>query len=265
MHKIDKRRAIRNHKTAKDKELLRLEEELNQLWKLRRNLPAKPLPEPIQSGYKRRLVLRSDVKNRMDAPIIEEVLSKINRTEYCRNEKFEFTSYEVKKVKNHRGKERTRYITTKPTYRPHHIYPMSKDWFESKELGWDERHKKYFFFGTRYPAPGFKHGPYAYTGYWFREDFRWMFEDHIEPHYLTHYTEPDSDLETRTKELYAKLWDNYSALGRLNKLHGIRNRRYYDDWYNRPNGERSFEAFCSMMEELEEYENLDYEWRTRKR
>ncbi|MBO9595315.1 MAG: hypothetical protein J7599_20590 [Niabella sp.] len=65
-----------------DKQLLELNSRLDTLYEKRRNLGWEPLTPPVQKGWKRFFVLREDVAAGRLADFFEQLLKKINTTDY---------------------------------------------------------------------------------------------------------------------------------------------------------------------------------------
>jgi hypothetical protein len=80
-----KRRVV---KTTAEKKLLRLHKERKQIWKQQRNLGYVDVHPPIVKGWKRFFVLREDVARCKDALFYQNILNKINKTEYCNRKDF---------------------------------------------------------------------------------------------------------------------------------------------------------------------------------
>ncbi len=80
-----KKRAV---KIAQEKNLLTLHKERKQIWQRQRNLGYVDVHPPIVKGWKRFFVLRDDVARCKDALFYQNILDKINKTEYCNRKDF---------------------------------------------------------------------------------------------------------------------------------------------------------------------------------
>jgi hypothetical protein len=235
MKPISKRRGQRRDKEKHDKNLLSLERELNRLYRLKWTSPMVPLPEPIRSGWKRFLVLRSDIANRSDAAVIRQILRKINVTHYSKRDDFMAWSYKLKAFVPI-GKE---------------IKPIGLGEWDNivKNEKWNEQHRAFFAKGTGCQRSGgwFR----TFEGYWFINDY--MFEYKVEPHFITELPEYNPALETKIAQLQKQLWSNWKNTGRLNKLHGYRGWRH-DDWYQRTYEQIADDIMTLALKELQEHE-----------
>ena len=82
------RQKKRDVKTGEEKKLLRLHKEQKQIWKQQRNLGYVDVHPPIVKGWKRFFVLREDVGRCRDAMFYQNILDKINKTDYCNRKDF---------------------------------------------------------------------------------------------------------------------------------------------------------------------------------
>jgi hypothetical protein len=222
---IDKRRATRIARNQFDKQVLALEREAKELWRAKREKPWIKLDEPIQRGWKRFFVLRDDVKNRSDAPIIREVLKRVNVTQYCDNEEFEDYNWKAEQWYPRR----------------HDPKPIGIGEAE-KDPTFNARHRKFLLRGTDWH---YHHGwRKLIDGYWFKD--KWMLDQKVEPHFVTHYQELDSDIETRLAEIDKHLYDDWKAHGRLIKLHGWHNW-HWSDRDKQPNDDTIAEALRELF------------------
>jgi hypothetical protein len=94
------RRKKRLHKKDQDRKLIQLFNELKRLQVEQRNLGFAELIPPIQRGWKRFFVLRQDVLTSKEGSFFQELLEKINTTEYSHRRDF-------KVKKRRRGKKFT--------------------------------------------------------------------------------------------------------------------------------------------------------------
>ena len=82
------RQKKRDVKIGEEKKLVRLHKERKQIWKQQRNLGYVDVHPPIIKGWKRFFVLREDVGRCRDALFYQNILDKINKTEYCNRKDF---------------------------------------------------------------------------------------------------------------------------------------------------------------------------------
>ena len=80
-----RRRAV---KKASDKQLLRLHQEEDAIYKRMTNLEWVPLTPPIQQGFVRLFVVRSDVRRTKQGPFYEKLLGKINTRQWSHRKDF---------------------------------------------------------------------------------------------------------------------------------------------------------------------------------
>ena len=83
-----KKRALREDR---EKQLLKLERELNEISTLQHNMGYVPLDPPIMRGWKRTFVLRADVAASAKAAFYQGILDRINITDYHHDRKFMVT------------------------------------------------------------------------------------------------------------------------------------------------------------------------------
>lgn len=200
------RRLRRKYYESRDKELIRLERELLDLYGIRRELPLIKLDQPIHRGYKKFFVLRDDVARRRDAHVFETILKEINTTIYSRT-----IDFKSKKYHNRQRSEQ-----------PHELAHIPKHKWAI--LGWPSYYKKWFYYRAKQVArPYYGYG--YYEGYWFGRT--WMFDTKIEPYYITHTRQIDPDLESKIKKLKDQLYSS-PARHRLANLHGGYGRDDYE-------------------------------------
>ncbi len=82
------RRKKREIVEANDKRIIRLFKERRELEKRKRNLPMIDLNPPIQKGWKRYFVVREDVRRSKQGVFYENLLRKINTTQYSDTKEF---------------------------------------------------------------------------------------------------------------------------------------------------------------------------------
>lgn len=209
MQAHDQRRARRNLIEARDKHLIRLDEELNELYQAKRKLPLIKLDKPMHVGWKKYFVLREDVKKGHPHRYkVDKILSKIQHEIHSRRKDFLVEDWKTKKLK-----PREHSLNLIPENKWPEEFPESyKSFFELKTY---ER-KTYYAFNTQ-----------IYRMWKFKP--MWMLETRIKPRYATHIQEVDSTVCSRIKEI-ENFFDVRNARTRLDHLYGYRNRHW--DWEN---------------------------------
>ncbi len=193
-------------KERKQKHYIALQKEFNHRSRMKWNATSVPLKKPIRYGWKKFFSLRADISNRPDASSIRLALSYINNTVYSRNADFHYRARKQTKVKN-------------PSLRSLSV----KEWEDLPS-----QCKKYFVRCT----PGLcndchKQKIKSEPRYHWRNIYWFVYK--VEPHYLTHYREVDSENESRLNKIMNQLDRGGWAV--LSKIKG---RRYrwepgYDD------------------------------------
>jgi hypothetical protein len=78
----------RNKYYLKEKEYLKLKNELYDLYSKQKDLGYVLLDKPIHDGYQARLVLRYDISNRIDAHIFQDMIDSLGTISYAKKEKY---------------------------------------------------------------------------------------------------------------------------------------------------------------------------------
>jgi len=193
--------------TARDKHLLRLERELNRLYKARWNAPIMPLEHPYQRGWIKTYVLRADVARRADADVFREVLAKINRRVFSRKRDF-----------------------MHPNGGPLSLTPRIITMSEWERLGWTQKQRRLFGFGhwrgDKCWSQRHISAPRNYVlGFKLVHD-SWLEED-IQPNLITHQRVELPEVRSRIAEIEAHL-ERRNGRFRLNNLHGCHDWRSDD-------------------------------------
>ncbi len=183
---ITSRRQKRANKYEERTNLLRMYRTLNELQHKYWSRPLIKLDTPIRSGWKRSYILRSDVANRADAHIYEDVLREINSTRYCANKDF--------MAKAHKGK------TWEPIPQQPNTVRVNR-WEELRAI-WTPQHLKHFAAYTHWTV-GRCH--YHATGFLCNCRYcnipPFYFDFKVEPHFITHVRECDPELESKIAHL----------------------------------------------------------------
>ena len=214
-------------KKDRDKQLIRLYKEDQRLRKQHRDLPMMDLLPPVQKGWKRYFVLRDDVRQSALGTFYEQILQKINTTQYSSEKVF-------KQKKKRLGKR----IYVEKTQKLHEInaYELPKLKLTDKELAcfeWRTAQRQY----------GNKTSEILVLV--FTEP--WRFVLRVRPNIITKIRAKDSELEQRMGEINAVLYDNYANNGRLHKLRGRRGYKNIDS-----------KKYANPLKNLPTQEILDY-------
>lgn len=211
-------RFLDQHAT-RDKQLRRLDRELNRLNHAQWKAPLIPLERPIQRGWVKTYVLRDDVRRRPDAAVFAAVLAEVNVRLYSRNRGF----------LDRNGR---------PMPFGHQIVPMWR-W---QRLNWPVAHQSLFSYGVwpcRHDPPQPRRRRGVEVGFKLFRD--WWLEETVQPWFVTHQRVDLPDVRRRIAEIEAHM---RSTLGweRLRWLHG-----WSDRW----------RRFVSSRAELRETEVLE--------
>ena len=198
-----------NHQTERDKSLLRLQRERNELQRRRRQMV--PIDPPIQRGWVRRWRLTRIAKLRGDADVLRTILAGINTRQYCWRRSF----------KPGKRAPRRQHVTGQG-FRVLHEW----DWHR---LGWPEGWK-YLYFRRTETIGWQKQRVVNYI--LLREEF---FELYTERHFIREMRLHQPEVDSRLSEIEAEL--GADGTGRLNNLTGSRWRRWCSD--NRRRRERA--------------------------
>lgn len=172
--KISCRRAKRQVRKQKEKEVIGLHKKRKKLYKESRELPWIPVEKPYQSGWKRTFVCSEDTLKRHDAEFFENILSRINNIQYS-----PYKDFRVGKRLRKKGQ----------TFQPDLMLGwIPEESFFDKEKGFGKRELKYFYLKE------IKESYYEYRVYLFKEP--WRFVEKVFPHIVTHQRMLDADLES---------------------------------------------------------------------
>lgn len=196
----------RLQKTEQDKRLIHLHKELERIWKAKRNLAPIELDPPVQKGWKRFFVLRSDVARSKDAKFFQELLDKINDTDYSGRKDF--------KVKRRRFGKKTYEVKPK-------MVSEFCDW-QFQKLKLTEKEKLYFKEEWRLNHKGTSMSKvHIFTD-------PWRFVPVVKPNIITHAKTIDPLLEQEEDEIENHLERNFLR-PRLEKIvYG--KFKYRDHW-----------------------------------
>lgn len=232
-----------NKHQRRQKEVLRVQRELSELYARKWNLGWTKLEKPMQRGYKQYFVLHDEVKRRPDAEAIAHVLHLINATTYSKSPNF--THRVGKLVKECRAPR---------------LKGVSKEVYASLT----PRQQKFL----RATQPSDHHyclecqsGIYG-MHYHFR--YPWMVKTVIKPHFVTHVKNFDAALEKAIgeREKHQRDHQDWVILSHMKGQHPSRwepdwNDRMFKARYGKNNAsvKQSFQDF----EEQEEFKQAYYE------
>jgi hypothetical protein len=214
-------KSLRNKKRMQredfDKMLIRLHKEEKVIHKARRNLGWTELKPPVQRGFVRFFVLLEDVKHTRQASFFEEILKKINTSQWSHRRDF-------KRKRRKFGKKI--YVV-----REQGLQDIGEKEFFSKKFNDSER--LYFYETLIHP----KWSRTPIKVYRFTESWRFILR--VEPNMITQVRIKDLDLEKRDAEIN-KYFTNDSRQ-RLWKLldgsvgwkHDVEKRKYGDPLHNK--------------------------------
>lgn len=187
----------RLQKTEQDKKLIHLHKELDRIWQAKKLLGMVALNPPIQKGWKRYFALRPDVARSKDAKFFQELLDKVNDTDYSISKDF--------KVKRRRFGKKTYEVRIKKLAEFHE--------FGFQKLKLTEKEKLYFKEEWRlyHKSTG------VYKVYAFTEP--WRFVPVVKPNIITHVKAIDPILEQEKSWIKQHLERNHLQ-PRLTKLLG---------------------------------------------
>ncbi|MBX7226585.1 MAG: hypothetical protein K1X55_11170 [Chitinophagales bacterium] len=177
---ITKRQKRRKVINGRNRSLLRKDDVLQELYVKQKNLGFEDLTSPIFRGYKRIFVLREDVARSHQAEFFEQILKKINTTQYSQTRDF------VKRKKKKKiGKV---YIAREQQLLQPDAQHFAKLKFNPKERA--------FFYKKRKRIKGTNFYNIFYV---FREPWRFVLK--TKKHYQTQQRIFDADLEGQIGEL----------------------------------------------------------------
>lgn len=197
----------RNKKAERQKELLRLEEELWSNWKAQRNLGYKPLHKPIPHGYDAVWTLRADVARRKDADRFQYILDNFGKSVWCRKKSFVAYNYFYKKE-----------MDVKPGFKEINPREYEKLPVWAKKF-FDERERQYRWGGMTYKFYAVNIPPYYLVMKKSRS-------------YKTHYKVIDEVLKQEAAEIEGRL-DSEFYHDRRKRWGGSRSNRTWKKIHNR--------------------------------
>lgn len=195
-----------NKYETRKKEAVKIQQELNNLYKIKYKIDPLPLEKPIFNGWKRNLVIRDEIKQRADYGKILQTYKLLGtHSVYSDRKDFIVNSKSNKRapIELHAGIKTIRH----PSYM--FFYSDKKrqdciDTIKSVEKYLTYHYQMYMCScdTNKLDVDIIKHKVFV-PHYSFR--FPWMLEEVTKPHYLTHYTPIDADLESRITYLRNKV------------------------------------------------------------
>lgn len=186
--------------TARDKELLRLEREYNQLHRALNDAPVVPLAEPYQRGWSKTYVLREDIRRRNDVAVFRTVLAALNQRIWSRERDFILPDGQTYRL------------------RPRIILPL-----EWKRLPWPASHRRLFAYGPWeeefLPRRSFRRRRLV-VGFSILNP--WWMEEDVQPWMITHQRGELPEVRRRMTEIETRM-EHTRGWERLGRLHGRKN------------------------------------------
>lgn len=198
----------RKRKKDFDKRLLKKSREHNALYEQKRNLGWEPVYPPYQKGWKRYFVLRADVRTGKKADFFQNILDKINTTQY--SWKKEFTV------------KRRKYGKKIFVPKPQHLQTF-RDW-ELRKLNLSPDELQFFRADWIIDKYGKEHLLYVFTE-------PWRFQLTVQPNMIDKRKKLDTELEAEIDMLHRYMLTKhlYPYLARLEK-----GRFRYKEWKRKP-------------------------------
>ena len=204
-----------NKYTKKEKRSLKIQRDLDKIYKEMRDLEWQELDKPIKYGYEKWFVIRKDVLRSKEGPWKEKALDIVAKVVWCKNKKF-IHSYKSPRMLAFVNQEHEVISNNKKGLKIL-LNPGKKEIYPKDFEALDPRIKKYFIEVKKtHKWNGVEYSMYALNLYPHELDTR------IKVNYLTHRREFRPDLESREAELDAE----YRIL--LNS--GVGNYTWRDWW-----------------------------------
>lgn len=206
------------HKKEKEhKYVLALIRERDELWNQKHNIAPIKLDNPIQHGYVRTLELRDDVKYRIDYPEILKVINFLGQYKKYHRDKDFINRNKKNSVEQHA------HLKTLIDPRFRFYYTEAKRAEDIEKIKSMEKylwyHNSVYDCSCNDLRENLKVNQFK-PHYYFK--FPWMLKEITKPHYLTHYSPVEGNLESRLAKISAELYNNsyYEKF--------IDNRKIYD-------------------------------------
>ncbi len=218
-------------KKSKEKELISLWKRKMKLYDAKRNLNLVELENPIRSGYKKFFVLREDFARSDESSVYLGILPYIQKTVYCRNDRFLSKEFKTKK-----------WIDI-----PHDLKTIShKKWNEISPNLTEKQKRMFQIFWKQTDPKNTKIGGWEY-----RLIKQHMFVPKVEPHYKTHSVILDPDIESEIREIGNKIERN-NLMPKLIKSLGWSNGYKY--WYDNRRSSIIEKVYANESNNILEYD-----------
>lgn len=181
--KISPRKAKRQIRKQKEKEVIGLHQKRRNLYKASKELPWLPVEKPYQSGWKRTFVCSEEVLKSPDAEFFKNILDRINRVQYS-----PYNDFRVGKRLRKNGIASHVNLSLKS---------VSEEKTSEEEKIFNLKEQKYFYLTE------IKGAYRDYNVYAFKEP--WRFVQKVFPHIVTHQRMLDADLESEMDFVKQKL------------------------------------------------------------
>lgn len=185
-----------NHhkKERKLKEAIKLQDQLNEIWKAQRDTPAVPLDQPIRSGWKRFFVVKDEFRGRNDIRALQGLVDRLNTVVVCRNRDFKRKDWQTKRLVDIQQ----------------YLRVLSADEYENLS---PKHFQRFFVECTECQRTNGKHGCsvelFGRRQHWRMKHYRFdayhMLEKRVKPNYLTHVHVVDGDAESAKRRIYNRM------------------------------------------------------------
>lgn len=199
-----------------DKRLLALRRQIEALYDQRRKLGWEPLDPPVQKGWKRFFVLRDDVARSKQADLFQQILDKINTTDWSHRKDF--------LVKKRRFGKKKYVVKGQRLWEP--------DEYQFAKLGLSEKEQQFFY--SVYRTEKYSRLPVKY--FVFTEP--WRFVLRTRPNMITKVRKRDSQLDAAIQKLRGYIVRNHLER-RIEKLKSG-SYKYRDEFDRKPKDKYDF-------------------------
>jgi len=187
------------------KHALSLQREVNRLYRQKHSIEPIKLETPIHHGYVRSLELNDEAKRRPDYPLILKAFNTLGQIKaYHHNKEFIVRSGKHNQVKTEK------HAHMKTIVDPHYSFYYSEESRQKALAKIEEIKKALKHHGSLFACDCPAHRPTKYNQFrsHYSFKFKWLINETTKPHYLTHYTPVDGELESRIAEINREMYDN---------------------------------------------------------
>ena len=225
------RQKKRDVKTGEEKKLLRLNREHIQIRRQQRDMGFIVLDPPIIKGWKRYFVLREDVTRSKEAIFYQNILDKINTTEYCKRKDFKKKPKFSRKRKNWELIEQT-------VMAPEHKDFVKMNFSEKEKALFEEKFIKHKLKNELIKVFVFKE--------------QWRFVLRVRQNIITKVKAVDAELKKRENEI----WDYLMCSNKWDQLSHLLGNRVsrWKKWGRRPKGKYDYKK--KFLEDFLEEKNI---------